>query len=534
VGPNPNTNPSTPYYNGSQTLTTVSAGPGNVPRTQLTYTVAASFPSSTPSGSGGQVDVADATVKGKSTQDGSTGAGGGTASVFTSASNSIGDPHLADLYCNGSRATPEFLPVINPPSPKNFQVAATADEGANYVNIKFGPLTLTKPTESSGATITSFGDYHLATKAADVAGSSALNKGTTGTDHDIDNQGRPQGLAWDIGADEWIAPQAALSISKTSNAVNAQVAPGMALTYTIVASNAGPNAAINATVVDTLQAKLATSPTPTWTCSASVGSTCPASGTGGINHLVSLQPGGTATFTLNATVSGTATGSITNTASITAPADVSDPNLADNTSTATVAVVPPVRPTLNVLDNFNRTSANNLGNNWSQALLAGSAAIRLNNNRADCRSSACGSGGAANWTLTTFDSHQGAAFTFTNAPIDGAALVLKATNGTTGTTVAPQNFVRVRYNAGTLVVEATTNGGSSFATAATLQATVANNGRVTAEVNALGQVKVWIGTTFVATATLPANALWTTGGGRIGMQLPSGQTVDDFSGGTLP
>jgi len=48
--------------------------------------------------------------------------------------------------CNGARSDPRLASVINPPSPKNLQVAATIDEGNNYVSLRYGPLTLTAPT----------------------------------------------------------------------------------------------------------------------------------------------------------------------------------------------------------------------------------------------------------------------------------------------------------------------------------------------------------------------------------------------------
>jgi hypothetical protein len=69
-----------------------------------------------------------------------------------------------------------------------------------------------------------------------------------------------------------------------------------------------------ATVSDLLPAQLTGA---TWTCVASGGSACPASGTGNINATVDLLSGGSATFTLTATASGT--GTINNTATITAP-----------------------------------------------------------------------------------------------------------------------------------------------------------------------------------------------------------------------
>ena len=48
-------------------------------------------------------------------------------------------------YCNGSRVVPELVTVLNPPSVKNLQVAATVDEGNNYVNLRYGPLYTENP-----------------------------------------------------------------------------------------------------------------------------------------------------------------------------------------------------------------------------------------------------------------------------------------------------------------------------------------------------------------------------------------------------
>jgi uncharacterized repeat protein (TIGR01451 family) len=126
-----------------------------------------------------------------------------------------------------------------------------------------------------------------------------------------------------------VEPTGDLSISKTDG--QATYFPGQVLTYTIVASNAGPADVTGATVADNFTAQIAS---VSWTCSASAGSSCgTAGGTGDINATVNLLAGGTATFTATATVSLSATGTLTNTATISAPAGVFDPNLTNNSAT---------------------------------------------------------------------------------------------------------------------------------------------------------------------------------------------------------
>jgi hypothetical protein len=113
---------------------------------------------------------------------------------YTGPGNQATAPGLADPYCNGSRVMPELGAVIDPPSVLNLQVAATVDEGNNYVNLRYGPLFIENPMTKA-----TFGDYHIAN-----TGSAAFNRGTVlgAPNHDVDAQPRPQRGAFDVGADE--------------------------------------------------------------------------------------------------------------------------------------------------------------------------------------------------------------------------------------------------------------------------------------------------------------------------------------------
>ncbi len=200
--------------------------------------------------------------------------------------------------------------------------------------------------------------------------------------------------------------------------------------------------------------------------------------------------------------------------------------------------IPPVVPTLpalSVLDNFNRANANTLGGNWSQVVLLGLASIRTNANQAFAALL-----GQALWNGpgSTFGARQAAAFTFAAAPGGSAAnpnaLILKASGGSAA---APQNFIRVGFASGQVVVATTTNFGVSYTTRGTFAATFANGDTLSAVALDTGVVNVFkttgVTTTLVGTATIPGAGFWT-GSGRIGIQLPTNARIDNFAGGTLP
>ncbi|MFC4820186.1 DUF6923 family protein [Dokdonella ginsengisoli] len=121
-----------------------------------------------------------------------------------------------------------------------------------------------------------------------------------------------------------------LAITKTDG--SATYIAGSPITYTIVASNAGPADAIGATVADTIPPSIVS---PTWTCTGAGGASCPASGVGDINASVNLPVGGTATFVVAGTVSASASGNLVNTATVAVPGGMSDPVPGNDSATDT-------------------------------------------------------------------------------------------------------------------------------------------------------------------------------------------------------
>ena len=132
-----------------------------------------------------------------------------------------------------------------------------------------------------------------------------------------------------------VNPIADLSITKDDGVTTA--VPGMTVTYTIVAANAGPATATNASVNDTFPASCAA---VSWTCvPAGVGSTCTSGPvSANIADSINLPAGGTATYTAVCTLANNATGSLVNTATI-GGGGVSDTTPGNNSATDTDTIL---------------------------------------------------------------------------------------------------------------------------------------------------------------------------------------------------
>jgi hypothetical protein len=121
-----------------------------------------------------------------------------------------------------------------------------------------------------------------------------------------------------------------LGITKTDG--NTTYVSGSNQTYTVVVTNAGPNPANGATVID--NAPAGTSIT-SWTASFSGGATGTASGSGNINQLVNIPNGGSITYSIVLAIPCSFSGSLSNTATVSAPSGTTDTNTANNSATDT-------------------------------------------------------------------------------------------------------------------------------------------------------------------------------------------------------
>lgn len=162
------------------------------------------------------------------------------------------------------------------------------------------------------------------------------DRNTNSDGHIILSEGRPDRTVVvlnRISEEEVLASD--LEITKTDAKVSA--VPGTAHTYIITVTNNGPGAATGATVSDTIPSELTN---VTWTCSASAGSSCTASGNGNINDTVDLQNGGTATYHVNSDILPNVTGTLSNTATVTPAQDTVDPDPENNSDTDNTELTP--------------------------------------------------------------------------------------------------------------------------------------------------------------------------------------------------
>lgn len=187
-----------------------------------------------------------------------------------------------------------------------------------------------------------------------------------------------------------------------------------------------------------------------------------------------------------------------------------------------------------VVDNFNRANARTLGPNWLQV----GNIMNVNNNQA----TANGGPGLAYLISPVLGANQAAGFTYAGNTIrNNSSLFLKASGAKNLQTGQLQNAIRVRYSRGSVSIATTINGNAASPTYTNVGAaistggTLANGNSLLAAVDSSGVVWVWkkVGTTTTLLTPLgvqlPADPLWTTGTGQVGLSLPDGARVDNFA-----
>jgi hypothetical protein len=144
-------------------------------------------------------------------------------SAVTGSGNSTGNPNLISPYCDGSRTPPEAATALAVPAAAigwqvppgisdatvpnpifNLTPSATVDEGNNWVNLNWGPLSMTNPTVVAGPNGNFGGGLPLGNYGI-TTGSSAAGRATGAnfTDapaYDFFNTPRKPGNSTDAGA----------------------------------------------------------------------------------------------------------------------------------------------------------------------------------------------------------------------------------------------------------------------------------------------------------------------------------------------
>jgi len=226
--------------------------------------------------------------------------------------NTAGNPGLLHPYCNGSRADPG-IPDGTPPSPAfTMLVAGAEDEGGNWVDVSFGPLSLSGPATYTvaGVALTPLGDYRIAANSPAVdSGSSEL-----APNHDFFGTARPQGRGFDKGAFEVVKGGSAGQLSVAPTFIdfgNQQI--GTITTQTLTVTNDG-NAVLAGLQVQNLNGRNANQFTATSQCGVTLapGASCtvtlrfqPPFNAGGLGNKVAQLTVTSANETFTVALSGT-------------------------------------------------------------------------------------------------------------------------------------------------------------------------------------------------------------------------------------
>jgi uncharacterized repeat protein (TIGR01451 family) len=201
-------------------------------------------------------------------------------------------------------------------------VSATTSEGS-YVS-STGNWSIGTMSASSKATLTVVATVNAGTAGTDITNTANVSEATSTIDSNLANNSSSVSICINYST-----PNADISVSKTANVTSS--VEGGTVVYTIAVKDLGPATSTGVAVSDILPAGL--------TFVSATTSEGSYSSSTGIWTIGDLCTSTTATMTITATVNtGTAGTTITNTASVTESTSTIDTNLANNSSSAAIAV----------------------------------------------------------------------------------------------------------------------------------------------------------------------------------------------------
>jgi len=201
--------------------------------------------------------------------------------------------------------------------PLGMQAATPAGLAFTGSGCSIGAIAISNTLTLSGATVNANSICTLTATVKATAAGNLINTVPAGIVTSAQNVTNSQPAVATLAS----SGTAFLSIAK-SDGVTA-VTPGGTTTYTITVGNTGPNDVAGMLVLDTPPAGVTFT---SWTCTATSGSQCAASGSGAIANVVTLLTGGSLVYTVNAAVAPDVSGSVTNTATLGIPGTVIDTN----------------------------------------------------------------------------------------------------------------------------------------------------------------------------------------------------------------
>ena len=228
---------------------------------------------------------------------------------------------------NGAPSAPVSVTPRDAPSAPGAPTLIAATRGVGAVSLQFDAPASNGGADIGGYTASCQPDNHDLTGPASPLVVEGLDETSTYTCHVSAYNTAGTGPASNALQ---VAPRPATDLAISVSNGTGFVQGGSDVVYTVQVNNAGPNGVTGARVVDNAGSNVGT---PTWTCAASGGAQCPASGSGNVDFLADLPAGASLAITLRVPVPALPETPLTNSASISVPAAWRDTNATNDSAT---------------------------------------------------------------------------------------------------------------------------------------------------------------------------------------------------------